>query len=167
MRPASRSGRTAFYVGPLLLWMCFIFAASTDAGSADNTRPMVSSILRRLLPAVARQLSPETVDRIDWNIRKTAHITEYALLAVLAYRAVTFDRPTFRNRDVLLPLLISVAYAASDEYHQSFTVTRGAAAADVTYDSFGATIGLLLCLWHRLRNLTIPKTTKSVQSDKI
>ena len=150
MRPVSSLGKTAYYVGPLLLWMAFIYGASTDAGSADHTRPFVGSILRRLLPSVAARLSPEAVDRVDWNVRKAAHITEYALLAVLAYRAVAFGGTTFRHRNVVLPFVIAVAYAASDEYHQSFTASRGAAAADVTFDTFGVTIGLILCLWQRL-----------------
>jgi len=150
MRPVSSLGKTAYYVAPLVLWMAFIYGASTDAGSADHTRPLVGSILRRLLPSVAARLSPEAVDRVDWNVRKAAHITEYALLAVLAYRAVAFGQARFRSRNVVLPFVIAVAYAASDEFHQSFTASRGAAAADVTFDTFGVTIGLILCLWQRL-----------------
>ncbi len=142
--------RAAYYVGPLLLWMLIIFALSTDVASADKTRSAVSSIMRRVLPGLANRLSPQMVDRIDWNIRKTAHVTEYAILAILAFRAIGFGNPTFRNRNVVLPFLIGVLYAASDEYHQSFSATREGRAADVFFDSFGVTLGLLLCLWHRL-----------------
>ncbi len=150
LRPVSVAGKTAYYVGPLLLWMVFIFCASTDVGSADHTRPLVQSIVRWVLPSLADRFSLVAMDRVDWNIRKMAHITEYAVLAVLAFRAVAFGQTAFRSRNVILPFLIAVAYAASDEYHQSFSPSRGAAAADVTFDTFGVTVGLVLCLWHHL-----------------
>jgi VanZ family protein len=140
-------GRAVYYTAPLLLWMLVIFSFSTDAASAERTRPAMNSILRRLLPGLARRLTDAQLERVDWNIRKSAHVTEYAILAILAYRAVAFGNPSFRNRNIVLPFLIGVLYAASDEYHQSFYASRGAKAADVTFDTFGVTLGLLLCLW--------------------
>lgn len=131
--------------------MLLIFGFSTDAASASKTRPAVGAIVRRLFPALARRLSPTQLERADWNLRKSAHVTEYAILAILAYRAVAFGSPAFRSRNVVLPFVWSVLYAASDEYHQSFYPSRGAKAADVVFDTFGVTIGLLLCLWQRAR----------------
>ena len=139
--------RSAYYVGPLLVWMLVIFGFSTDVASAEKTRPAVGGVLSRLFPGIARRLTRAQLERVDWNLRKSAHVTEYAILAILAFRAVAFGDPTFRNRNVVLPFLIGVLYAASDEYHQSFTASRGAKAADVTFDAFGVTVGLLLCLW--------------------
>jgi VanZ family protein len=137
------------HVGPLLLWMILIFAFSTDAAAAEKTQPAVGGLLRRLCPGLARRLSARMLERIDWNIRKTFHIGEYAVLAILAYRAVAFGRASFSERQVILPFLLGVLYAASDEYHQSFYPSRRGTAADVTFDTFGVTLGLVLCLWHR------------------
>ena len=137
------------YATPMLLWMLIIFSLSTDVSSAEKTRPAIGGLVRQLFPGLAQRLSLAMLERIDWNVRKAAHVSEYALLAILAYRAVTAGDPTFRNRNVILPFVISVLYAASDEYHQSFYASRGAKAADVTFDTFGVTLGLLLCLWHR------------------
>jgi len=145
----SHLGQRIRYAAPLLLWMLVIFGLSTDAASAEKTRPAVGGIVRLLFPGLARRLSTAALERIDWDIRKSAHVSEYAILAILAYRAVVAGTPTFRNRNVILPFLISVLYAASDEYHQSFYASRGGKAADVTYDTLGITLGLLLCLWHR------------------
>ena len=139
----------AIRLGPLLLWMAFIFACSTDVAATKNTRPAVGGIVRRLFPGLARRLSERLLERIDWNIRKTCHISEYAILAVLAYRAVALGQSSFSKRQVVLPFLIGVLYAASDEYHQSFYASRRGTAADVTFDTFGVTLGLVLCLWHR------------------
>lgn len=134
----------------MLIWMGFIFFLSTDRGSADNTTDTLNSILRRVFPGVVHYLTAEQIGRIDWDIRKTAHITEYALLAIWAFRAYTFGDPRFRSRVLLLTFLTGVLYAASDEYHQSFVPSRGAAAADVFFDTFGVLIGLVLCLWQQL-----------------
>ena len=135
------------YTLPLLVWMGFIFYMSGDNGSTQHTRPLMRSILRRLAPSVAAQLTDAQVNRIDFNIRKTSHVLEYLLLALLAYRAARSDSPRFRSRHVLVPLLLGVGYAASDEWHQSFVQSRWGVAADVLYDSFGVTLGTLLSQW--------------------
>lgn len=127
-----------------------MFFMSGGAGSADNTNPVVNSLLRKFFPWLANQLTPEMVDRVDFNIRKTAHVTEYAILATLLFRAFTRGRSTFRNGDVLWPLILGIAWAAGDEYHQSFIPSRWAAAADVFFDTTGVILGLMLCLWRWL-----------------
>lgn len=137
------------YALPALLWMVFIFCMSTDSMSAETTRSAVDGIFARFLPGVAAHLSAESLDRIDWNIRKAAHVTEYAVLGILLYRAVVFGNPRFRDRHVVLPFLLGVGYAASDEFHQGFTRLRGPRPADVFFDMTGVLIGLVLCLWHR------------------
>ena len=136
--------------------MGFVFYMSGDIGSSEHTTRAMGSILRKLLPALANQLSPELVDRIDFDIRKTAHITEYAIMAILAFRAVHRDSNQFRHIHAFLPPLIAIAYAATDEWHQSFVPSRWGAASDVVFDSFGALLGTFLCLWNRLSK-TIPK----------
>lgn len=146
--------KIAYYVAPLLLWMLLIFLMSTDRGSADVTRPAIGGLLRRLLPNIGNYLTSEQIDRADWNLRKTAHVVEYAILTLLAFRAVAFGNPAFRNRNVVLPFLIGVLYAASDEYHQSYYASRGGKAADVVFDTFGVLLALVLCLWqHCARHL--------------
>jgi VanZ family protein len=76
----------------------------------------------------------------DYVLRKCAHMTEYAVLAALLYRALERELPAF---------LATVAYAATDEFHQHFVRGRHASAVDVAIDAVGATIGLLA--WARLR----------------
>jgi VanZ family protein len=135
------------YTLPLLLWLCLIFTMSTDRGSAAHTRPLVHSLLRKLAPTLAAQLTPVQLERVDFNLRKTGHVTEYLILALLAYRAAKKDYPKFRSRHVLLPVLLGLLFAASDEWHQSFIPSRWGVAADVFYDMFGVILGTLLCQW--------------------
>ncbi len=74
----------------------------------------------------------------DTILRKLAHTAEYALLGALLVRAV-------RRVDVAFAL--GVAYAASDEFHQTFVRGRHGSPVDVAIDAVGVAIGLLL--WQR------------------
>jgi VanZ family protein len=131
--------------------MGVIFALSTNLGASTNTRPMVSGIVQRLFPALAARLDAQTLYRINYDIRKTAHVTEYAILAILSYRAVAFGNPRFRDRNVLGPLILGVLYAAGDEFHQSFVPSRDSEAGDILFDASGVLLGVLLCLWAHCR----------------
>ena len=130
--------------------MGLIFFLSTDRGSAENTTSTLNSILARLFPGVIRYLTLPQISRVDWNIRKTAHITEYTILTIWAFRAYSFGNPRFRSRVLVAALLTGVLYAASDEYHQSYVPSREACAADVFFDSFGVMTGCMLCLWQHI-----------------
>ena len=69
-------------------------------------------------------------------VRKLAHFTEYALLAALWWRAL---RTGVAARAALIgAVAISVAYAATDELHQSTVEGRHGTPADVLIDSAGA-----------------------------
>jgi VanZ family protein len=69
----------------------------------------------------------------DTVLRKCAHMTEYAILAVLLLRAIGSYAWAFA---------LAVAYAASDEVHQLFVRGRHGSPVDVAIDAVGALIGL-------------------------
>jgi VanZ family protein len=69
----------------------------------------------------------------DTVLRKCAHMTEYAILAVLLLRATGSYAWAFA---------LAVAYAASDEVHQLFVRGRHGSPVDVAIDAVGALIGL-------------------------
>ena len=72
----------------------------------------------------------------DTVLRKGAHMTEYAILAVLLLRAVG---------SYGWALGLAVAYACTDEVHQLFVRGRHGSPVDVAIDAVGALAGLLLC----------------------
>jgi VanZ family protein len=76
----------------------------------------------------------------DTVLRKGAHITEYAVLGALLYRALEREAPA---------LAAGIAYAATDELHQHFVRGRHAAAVDVAIDAVGVALGMLI--WLRVR----------------
>jgi VanZ family protein len=137
---------------PVLVWMCLIFAGSTDQGSAGNTSGFVEPFLRWLMP----QLSQEGIDRLHFLIRKCGHLTEYAILGALALRALapasTEAGAKRRWKIAALALAIAALYAASDEFHQRFVPSRGASFEDVLLDACGASAGIAALLLFRKRN---------------
>jgi len=131
---------------PVAAWMALIFVGSTDSFSFGQTSRFLGPLLGWLFPG----LSEPAVDLAIYAIRKAAHLTEYAVLAGLWWRALR--RPVRRDprpwtwRPAGLALLACALWAAADELHQSFTATRTGSAWDVLLDTTGAGIGLLL-LW--------------------
>ncbi len=123
--------------------MAVIFVLSTDAGSSLHTSRILGPLLQWLDPGVTR----EEVALVQFLVRKAGHLAEYAVLAVLFVRAFPAVLPAVPARSWTMAGIAwaaAVAYAASDEFHQSFVATRTASAGDVLIDAVGAAVGLAL-----------------------
>jgi VanZ family protein len=131
---------------PALIWMALIFSASADSHSYEHSSLFVEPFLHWLFP----QMSEAQVKAIHHLIRKCGHLTEYAVLALLLWRAVR--RPVKKDPrpwiwpEAGLALAIVFLVAASDEFHQIFVPTRTALVSDVFIDTAGGAAGLL-ALW--------------------
>ena len=79
----------------------------------------------------------------DFVLKKSAHMIEYAVFALLIYRALKYSGTKIR-RAVVLSLLIAVIYAITDEFHQSFVPGREPKIRDVFFDTIGGALGLSL-----------------------
>ena len=132
--------------------MGLIFFLSTDLGSARHTVRFIEALPRRLDPDVTLK----NTHQINILLRKAAHILEYVILAFLVGNAAAEmngweDRERFW-KTMAGVMLFSVAYAVSDEFHQSFVPSRDACGRDVLIDSCGVLIGVsLLWCWRRFR----------------
>ena len=78
-----------------------------------------------------------SVDTIGFIVRKTAHMTEYAVLFLLYRRALVLSGARHPG---LAALVMSAGYAMTDEWHQSFVAGRGPSPVDVGIDTLGAAI---------------------------
>jgi len=107
---------------PVLAWAAVIFALSSV--------PSLSSGLG----------SWDTV------LRKGAHMSEYAILAVLLWRALGSEWPA---------LGLAIAYAVSDEIHQLFVRGRQGSPLDVAIDTVGILLGLTLLRLVRYRGRSL------------
>jgi VanZ family protein len=75
----------------------------------------------------------------DTLVKKGGHVTGYALLALAYMYGMNFDR-----KKEWLAWLFALLYAASDEFHQSFTPGRHPSPMDVIiFDNLGAVLAVL------------------------
>jgi VanZ family protein len=134
---------------PAIIWMTLIFLGSTDILSAEHTSRFLVPFLHWIDP----QISLATLNAIQFGIRKLGHLTEYAILAMLLWRALR-SGTGWQMKISILFLIAAVAcaiFAASDEFHQSFVPSRTASPTDVMIDICGALVGLTICLMFATR----------------
>lgn len=130
--------RLALLVG----WMGLIFLFSADSDSGLKSGGLLEPILE-LLASLTGPLGPQARETLHLLLRKGAHFSEYAVLALL-WAGVLPQRP----RRLILAFALTVAYAATDELHQAFVPNRGPSPVDVLIDASGAAVALTL---YRLR----------------
>ena len=78
---------------------------------------------------------------VNYPIRKIAHMTEYALLAGLAFFCL-IGYEACKDKAYWLALILTFLYAVTDEVHQLFVQGRAGRFSDVCIDTAGAVIGL-------------------------
>jgi VanZ family protein len=129
---------------PVFVWMTLIFGASTDLGSTQHTSRIIRPVLQFFWPNV----SDKTVHDVQVAVRKTGHLSGYAMLAALVWRAK--QKGIFVNgwnwRSARFAEIVAALYAMTDEFHQSFVPSREASIWDVLIDSTGAAVGLAV-IW--------------------
>jgi len=72
----------------------------------------------------------------DFVLRKFAHMAEFGLLWLLTHRALGWRAP-------LAAALFAIAYAATDEIHQTYTGGRHGTPVDVLIDATGVGLAYL------------------------
>lgn len=145
-RPSSRLAR----YGPVVLWVGVIFFASTGSMSASNTSRIIRPLLLWLFPGITEA----SLMQAHFFVRKAAHFTEYAVLALLAARAfLTSSNEKLRRRWHVAAFALAAACALLDEYQQSFQPTRTGTIYDSFIDMSGAATALaLLSVWRSYRD---------------
>lgn len=138
---------------PVFAWMAMIMWFSTGQWSAENTGSILQPLLHWLLPwATAAQIAT-----LHALIRKTAHVTEYGVLATLWFIALTRERRWSPRPAAWLAVLVAIAWASLDELHQATEPSRTASVGDIGFDTAGAVLAAsLACVgWrHVIRRLT-------------
>jgi VanZ family protein len=90
----------------------------------------------------------QRASRIYWEdfiIKKSAHIIEYFVLSLLLFRAL-ISQKIEKTKSLKISALVSVIYAITDEFHQSFVPGRDATVRDVLIDSFGVFLAVYFIL---------------------
>ncbi len=114
--------------------MVAIFVFSSSLLSAENTATYI----------FFGDMPTNAVKKINYVIRKFAHIAEYAILVYLWFRSLWTKSGRFIPC-VRWSMLLSILYAMSDEWHQTFVPGREGTVIDVVLDATGvAMMGLVL-----------------------
>lgn len=171
--PERRKRRSLLWLALMLVWMAVIFCFSAQPGdeSSVSSNWLADRLVGMLgfwydgLPGPERQL---WYARFTLLIRKTAHMCEYAVLAILAFLWLR-DRFSLSERNTaLLTFLLCSVYAASDEFHQTFVPGRSGKPLDVLIDALGAVLAILplcFCMQKRRRRTALYAKTHNEERD--
>lgn len=155
--------RKLFYVFShvlLMVWMLIIYSFSAQNGESSG------GLSGRLCLSVITFVNDlfhvgwgevelmQIADAMGYPIRKLAHMTEFGILAMLFYGAIGFYpqiQRAWRGLQAgmfryILAFVLTVCYAALDEFHQLFIPERSGNLFDVCVDSAGACLALCF-LW--------------------
>ena len=125
--------------------MIFFMSAKDANESGSMSKWLVNTSFGRMLI----RLLPRLTDRGDEiDLRKYAHMAEFALLAVpsvLFFRELLLEKRV-PIRASFCSLFFCFLYACSDEYDQTFVPGRAGAMIDVAVDMAGVLFGLALVL---------------------
>ena len=147
--------RAAVRFVPAVLWMGMIYIFSDQPAdlSTEESFGLATQIVELYAGFSGGMEGPE---QLEWSLaiepilRKAAHMSEYALLAVLlyfAFRGITVSS----KRAAGLALISCMLFSCSDEWHQTFVQGRSGSIRDVLIDTLGSVIALSLILIRDLR----------------
>lgn len=137
----------SFLPAILVMYMIFSFSAQTGVSSAQLSRKVSHKVVVTMNTVLEKGWDESQIDarteQIHYYVRKTAHVTEYFILAA----SVALPLYVYGVRGIWLMLYAGafcVGFACLDEYHQSFVAGRGASKRDVMIDSIGIFAGLIV-----------------------
>jgi len=139
---AARSAYTPWI--PVALWVAVIAGLGSSGFQHDQTSRFIGPLLQWLFPDWNE---PQLADLHGW-IRKGAHVAEYAVAAVLTFRALWLTGRARTRLAAALPTLALVAgVAVADEMRQAALESRTGSPRDVALDFAGGLGGLGVALW--------------------
>lgn len=133
-----------------VVWMgvIFAFSAQPDTESSEVSGHVSYQLVEGWnevfqLGHTEAELEAEAL-RIEFPVRKCAHMTEFAILALLILADIAARRGRPAVKQYGLALFITFLYACTDEFHQLFVSGRACRFTDVMIDTTGAFLGLFL-----------------------
>ena len=151
---------------PAVIIMTAIFAFSSKEADVSTEQSMKLSYY--LVDAGEMlggfTLSPEErmmmAAAIEGPIRKAAHMTEFGILTLSVWFALTFWTNSLRVL-YFSTVVFCVLYAAGDEFHQLFIRGRAGMLSDVFIDSAGILLASLLLLIFDRKNGIFKETNNA------
>jgi VanZ family protein len=124
---------------PVILWMLVITRASADEFAAPRTLVWIEWLLR----GVWADAGFEAVFLANFVARKLAHVTEYAIFAVLLVRAFRSKTGPTPQAPTIAAVAAAAVLALGDEGRQAVSSARSGSLLDYVTDLGGAGLGAL------------------------
>lgn len=145
--------RKLFLFVPVILWMAVIYWFSANNGVDSSSQ---SAVITYGIAACADKLLHlgltesgimMLADSMSFIVRKTAHFSEYMILALFVRAALA---GCFIKLKPVVQYCITIAwvflYAALDELHQYFVPGRYCSIKDVFIDTAGGLFGIIIVI---------------------
>ena len=143
----------AYLIITLLIMIFIFFQSSLPADTSQEESDIIVRFLSRFTDRDAEMLS--------FIVRKMAHFSEYTVLGLFisltvkehyhkkCYHEEHYSEDDFRKghfyiRHFIIPLILGVLYAVSDEIHQRFVPGRSCELRDVLIDTCGVLLGVII-----------------------
>jgi VanZ family protein len=148
----------------LVFWMALILWFSSDNSEVSSSKS--ESIVQRIEPVVVKlagALRQEPITRVQLHVfvRKNAHMFNYFILSLLAYRVFSMRGGLAVNKRLFWAWFLATAFAAADEFYQTFIPGRTGKVSDIVIDNIGVLLGLLL-----ISLITMGKRAKKYQQNE-
>ncbi|WP_174614288.1 VanZ family protein [Virgibacillus ihumii] len=143
-----------------LFWMGVIFYSSAQPYGEQDIKPFLGNtlnvaFLKPYLDWISftyhhSEVSVETLGvagLIEFFVRKGAHFGVYFILLCLFFIAFVKTSKCKFWTVIALSYMLTVTYAVTDEFHQSFTANRTPYAGDVVIDGIGAAFAALFLIF--------------------
>ncbi len=137
----------SFVPALIMMYVIFFFSGQDADTSSQLSYKVGVKVLTYANEALDKGWSMDRIHQLSeagqFYIRKTAHFSEYFLLAV----SVAFPLYVYGVRGLWLMFFavsFCVAFACLDEYHQSFVSGRTPQKRDVLIDSIGIVLGVFV-----------------------
>lgn len=121
------------------MFVIFAFSAQKSEESTKLSNGAGRYVVTTVNEVMDKGWNEETVEEyalaIDHPVRKLAHATEYAILALLWFGALGSK---------LKSVEIAFIYACTDEFHQLFVPGRAGLFTDVLIDTSGAAVAMII-----------------------
>ncbi len=136
-----------WWAATIMIMLAIFYFSNQDGGRSSS---MSEGIMERFFSSFLEDASASQQEMLHTLIRKMGHFSIYFALGIAVINLIRCYR---NDKAFIFSTLICLAYAISDEIHQSFIAERSPAVTDVLIDLVGslAAISLTLLLIHLIK----------------
>lgn len=128
----------------ICMFTIFMFSSDNDVESNKKSDGVIINAYKIFLRKnLSKKEQKYYIEKYVTYVRKTAHFLIYLILGLSIISLIKEYREV-DTKAIIIALMISVIYAASDELHQTFIPGRSGEIRDIIIDSLGSLTGIYI-----------------------